>query len=106
MQRTQQSDVQMAHVRHLNARDRPPEPVRQLYKKYAKMTISDIKLDAKIVDLGTLNPESLPGRISVAGYMSGNDLRMAFDRFLKQGDEEGFVTDIPVFAHEAVSGSV
>ena len=97
----------MAHIRHLNAHDRPPEPVRRLYKKYTKLPISDVELDSKVVRLGTINPDWPPDGVSVAGYVSGRDLRLAFNGFLNGGgdasadESEG---DIPVFAHEAVSG--
>lgn len=101
----------MAHIKDLNAHDRPPEVIRQLYKKYAKLPISNIELDAKIVDTTAINPESPPDGISVVKYMSGKNLRRAFDDFMGARDaenvssvDEGVMHDIPVLAHKTVSG--
>lgn len=99
----------MAQIKGFNAHDRPPEIIRQQYKKYVKMPISEVDFDSSIIDLPAIDPDDLPDGISVADWMSSKALRVAFDQFVKGNDvscpEEGrLVEDIPVFTHKAVSG--
>lgn len=102
----------MSQIRGLSAHDRPPESVRQQYKKYVKMPLSDIDLDPNIVDIHKLDPESPPDGITVAGLMSSEDLYPAFGQFLKENSwdethtENGCLArnNIPILSHNAVSG--
>ncbi|KAB8206737.1 hypothetical protein BDV34DRAFT_212121 [Aspergillus parasiticus] len=61
----------MAHIKELNAHERPPEAVRHRYKEIQKATLSDIDSDHKIIDLQALNPDKLPSDISLAQWMPG-----------------------------------
>lgn len=99
----------MAQIKGLNAHDRPPEAVRQSYKKYTKCSLSDIDHDPEILDLQRLDPDQLPTSITVSQYMSSQDLRLAFDDFIcgsHASDKEHapLAENIPVFTHNAVSG--
>ncbi|KAJ5168764.1 uncharacterized protein N7482_004358 [Penicillium canariense] len=99
----------MAQIRGLNAHDRPPEAVRQCYKKYTKLPLSDIDNDPGILDLQRIDPDQLPESITISQYMSSQNLRLAFDDFIRGGhasDQEHapLAENIPVFTHNAVSG--
>lgn len=103
------SILDMAQIKGLNAHDRPPEAVRQCYKKYTRSSLSDIDNDPEIVDIQRLDPDQLPASITVSQYMSSQDLRLAFDDFIRGGhalDKEHapLAENIPVFTHNAVSG--
>ncbi|KAI2794456.1 hypothetical protein POX_a01055 [Penicillium oxalicum] len=99
----------MAQIKGLNAHERPPEAVRQCYKKYSRSSIAEIDHDPGVLDLQRLDEESLPAGISVAQYMSSQDLRLAFDDFICGGhatslEHAPLTENIPVFTHNAVSG--
>lgn len=99
----------MAHIKGLNAHDRPPEAVRDAFKKYSKISLSEVDHDPGILDLQRVDPESLPETISVSQYMSSQDLRLAFDDFIRGGhapskEHAPLAENIPVFTHNAVSG--
>ena len=95
----------MAQIRDLNAHDRPPESVRQVYKKYVKMPLSAVELDPGIVNLGDLNRDCLPDDIILEGTLSSKDLHIAFDNFITVPSEESrLVEDLPIFSHKAISG--
>ena len=101
--------VVMAQIKGLNAHERPPEAVRQCYKKYSRSSIAEIDHDPGVLDLQRLDEESLPAGISVAQYMSSQDLRLAFDDFICGGhatslEHAPLTENIPVFTHNAVSG--
>lgn len=103
------SILDMAQIKGLNAHDRPPEAVRQCYKKYTRCSLSDIDNDPEVLDIQRLDPDQLPASIAVSQYMSSQDLRLAFDDFIRGGhalDKEHapLAENIPVFTHNAVSG--
>lgn len=103
------SILDMAQIKGFNAHDRPPEAVRQCYKKYARSSLSDIDNDPAILDIQRLDPDQLPASITVSQYMSSQDLRLAFDDFLLgvhalDKEHAPLAENIPVFTHNAVSG--
>lgn len=99
----------MAQIKGLNAYDRPPEPIRQRYKKYQRTALPDLDLDSSILDIQALDPDHPPDGISLAQWKSSEELRLAFDQFV-QGDPTAWqrrrplVENIPVFTHRSVSG--
>ncbi|TQB75716.1 hypothetical protein MPDQ_002016 [Monascus purpureus] len=101
----------MAQIRGLNAHDRPPEVIRQQYKKYVKMPLSEVELDPGIIDPRALDLDFLPEEIFLVGMMSSKDLRLAFDQFIKGTTADAahsgkgrLVEDLPIFSHKAVTG--
>ena len=99
----------MAQIKGLNAHDRPPESIRQRYKKYQKTPLAEIDHDSSILDLQALDPDSLPDDISVLEWRSSDDFRLAFDEFVKGNgsvwQHRGpLLGNIPVFTHRSVSG--
>lgn len=103
----------MATIKGLNAHDRPPEKVRDVYKKYLKIRLPEVEHDEDIVDLEKLDIDNLPRSFAISGFLNSKDLRLAFDEFVgkagsssTEGDHHGgvFIEDIPVLTHENVSG--
>lgn len=99
----------MAQIKGLSAYDRPPDPVRLCYKKYSKIALSEVDSDPGILDLQRIDPDQLPDGVTIAQYMSSQDLRLAFDDFIRGGhaaieEEAPLAEDIPVFAHNSISG--
>lgn len=103
----------MATIKGLNAHDRPPEKVRNVYKKYQRIKLPEIEVDREIIDLGKLDVDKLCSPFAISGSLDSKRLRLAFDRFMgKSGipsetDENGsggLIENIPIFTHEKVSG--
>lgn len=99
----------MARINDLNAHERPPESIRQRYKKYQRSTVSEIQQDVGIIDLQALDPQDLPAGMALAQWMSGEQLRPAFQEFIpagegNHGDGLHTINDIPVYTHSSVSG--
>lgn len=105
----------MATIKGLNAHDRPPERVREVYKKYLKIKLPEIDNDEDIVDLEKLDVDNLPSPFAISGFLDSKDLRLAFNEFmgrtgnsLSEGDRHGgvLIEDIPIFTHRKVSGKL
>jgi hypothetical protein len=99
----------MAQIKGLNAHDRPPEAVRLCFKKYSKLPLSDIDNDSGILDLQRVDPDNLPPSLSISQYMSSQELRLAFDDFIRGGHASGqghapLAENMPVYTHNSVSG--
>lgn len=101
----------MAQIKGFDAHDRPPEAVRQCFKKYSRIQLSDIDRDPDVLDLRQVDPDCLPASIRLSHYMSSQELRMAFDDFIR-GKHASNMRDaplgenIPVFTHKKISGQL
>ncbi|KAJ5292945.1 uncharacterized protein N7443_008898 [Penicillium atrosanguineum] len=101
--------IAMAQIQDLNAHDRPPEAVRLCFKKYSKLPLSEIDNDPGILDLQRVDPDNLPPSLSISQYMSSQELRLAFDDFIRGGHASGqdhapLAENMPVYTHNSVSG--
>lgn len=99
----------MAQIKGLSAQDLPPEGIRSSYKKYSKILLPEIDHDPDILDLQRVDPDSPPEELAVSQYISSQDLRLAFDEFIRGGhasnkEHAPLAEDVPVFTHSAVSG--
>ncbi|KAL1983016.1 hypothetical protein VTN96DRAFT_563 [Rasamsonia emersonii] len=100
----------MAEIKGLSAHNRPPEKVRDVFKKYQRYQASEVGSDPDIIDLQKLDPDEPPESIALDGWMSSKDLRRAFHEFVKGENASsaepsgGFFEDIPIFTHRSVSG--
>lgn len=104
----------MATIKGLNAHDRPPEKVREVYKKYLKTKLPEIDHDEDIVDLKKLDVDNLPSPFAISGFLDSKELRLAFDEFVgkagnssSEGNNHGgvLIEDIPILTHKKVSGN-
>lgn len=105
----------MATIKGLNAHDRPPEKVRDVYKKYLKIKLPEVDHDEDIVDLEKLDVDNLPSPFAISGFLNSKDLRLAFDEFVaragnssSEGNNHGgvLIEDIPILTHKKVSGNL
>ncbi|KAJ5081635.1 hypothetical protein NUU61_009899 [Penicillium alfredii] len=99
----------MAHIVGLSAHDRPPEVLQLCYKKYSRIPLADIDHDHGILDLQRLDPDNLPEGLTLSQYMSSQDLRLAFDDFIRGNhaaakEDAPLAENIPVLTHDSVSG--
>lgn len=99
----------MAQIKGLDAHDRPPEAVRLCFKKYSRLPLSEIDNDPGILDLQGVDPDNLPPSLTISQYMSSQELRLAFDDFIRGGhasgqDQAPLAENMPVYIHNAVSG--
>ena len=105
----------MAQIKGIDAHDRPPEVIRQCYKKYSKLPLSEVDNDPDIIDLQKVDPDlQLPSGLAISQYMSSQDLRLAFDTFINGTnstnstqsvkEDAPLAENIPVYTHHAISG--
>lgn len=105
----------MDQIKGIDPHHRPPEVIRQCYKKYSKLPLSEIENDSGILDLQKVDPESqseLPHGLVLSEYMSSQDLRLAFDTFMQghhdseqvSKEDAPLAENIPVYTHNAISG--
>jgi hypothetical protein len=106
----------MAQIKGIDAHDRPPDIIRQCYKKYSRLPLSEVDNDPGIIDLQKVDPESqsqFPADLTLSQYMSSQDLRLALDAFIQgnhsgqsvQGDTHApLAENVPVYTHNAISG--
>lgn len=99
----------MAQIKGFNALDRPPDVFHQWYKKYSKVSLTEIENDPGVLDLWRLDPDRLPQGLTLSQYISSQDLRLAFDDFIRGGhapekETAPMTENIPVFSHDAIPG--
>lgn len=99
----------MAQIKGSSASDLPPNPVRICYKKYSKLSLSEVDHDMGILDLQRLDRDQLPTGVTVAKSISSQDLRLAFDDYIRGShplaeEHAPLSEDIPVYAHNSISG--
>ena len=97
----------MAQIIDLDARKRPPESLRPLFKKYQKLPAPELCLDTQVVDLNRDSPRSHNGLRHVRD-LSLAELQPLLDEFmgsLRTGNdlhmEENQLKSVPVY--EAVN---
>ncbi|OKL61436.1 hypothetical protein UA08_03478 [Talaromyces atroroseus] len=104
----------MATIKGLDARDRPPEKVRDVFKTYLHIKAPDIALDADIIDLEKVDVDCLPAAFEASRFLDSKSMRLAFDEFMGKVDPSakpagdhggGLIEDVPVFTHKKVSGN-
>ncbi|KAL1960110.1 hypothetical protein VTO42DRAFT_282 [Malbranchea cinnamomea] len=92
----------------LNAHERPPEPLRQLYKKLRRATPAEIECNPQIVDLQRPQDKALTGFLHLERRLSRESLDAAFDQFIgssswrqsSSAPQDG----VPIYTHRAVPG--
>ncbi|KAJ6052483.1 uncharacterized protein N7446_007123 [Penicillium canescens] len=97
----------MAQIKGLSAQDLPPGPIRDCYKEYS--AIDEVDNHPGIIDLRQLDPDQLPHGVTIAQHLSSQELRLAFDDFIRGGhapaEEDAPMTEnIPVYSHNLISG--
>jgi len=96
-------------MHHLDPHERPPDSIRNVYKKYQKMKAKDIDLDGDIIDLSSDAAASSNPKVRVVKEYTAEDLTAIFRSFAgEDGGKLQQATDlprsIPVYEHEDMPG--
>lgn len=101
----------MEGMEGLNAHERAPEVIRQRYKKYQKLSLSEIDSHPDIIDCQRVGVDGLPeGGLLQEGTLRAATLRTAFADFMSgegcgsSQPQDLSLQDVPIFAHPAVPG--
>lgn len=93
---------------HLDPHQRPPDSIKDVYKKYQKMKPKDLDRDLDIVDLPGSLDTSAKEKVRIVEEWSGHELTAAFRAF--SGQDGQTYTDlprrIPVYEHADMPGRV
>ena len=90
----------------MDPHQRPPDSIKDVYKKYQKMKSKGLDQDPDIVDLPTSLHTSAKDKVRIVEEWSGNDLTAAFRAFSGQ-DEQTYAelpARIPVYEHADMPG--
>jgi hypothetical protein len=93
-------------MEHLDPHQRPPDSVKEVYKKYQKMKPKDLDRDLDIVDLPDSLHTSAKDQVRIVGEWSGHNLSAAFRAF--SGRDGQIYADLPprtpVYEHADMPG--
>ncbi|KZM24127.1 uncharacterized protein EKO05_0010802 [Ascochyta rabiei] len=93
-------------MQHLDPHQRPPDSIKDVYKKYQKMKWNDLDQDPDIVDLPDDTPTSAKDKVRIVEEWSSEDLTAAFRAF--SGQERliyaALPSTIPVYEHADMPG--
>lgn len=93
-------------MEHLDPHQRPPDRIKDVYKKYQKMKPKDLDQDPDIVDLPDSLHTSAKEQVRIVEEWSGHDLTAAFRAFSGQ-DKQTYAAlpaRIPVYEHVNMPG--
>lgn len=91
-----------ADMATLDPFERPPASIRNLYKKYQRMTRQQLDADPTIVDLSRPLCSQSASRLRVFTYLGDERLTASFDAFAGTG--EGATAAVAVYEHEDMPG--
>ena len=90
----------MASFSGLEARTRPPEPMRVLFKKYLKCTLEDIHRDHDVLCFAS-NVEEVPSRIDQMASLKATDLQQYFGDFMSNSATAFPLSSDPLVSRDA-----
>ena len=98
-------------MQHLDPHQRPPEGIRNVYKKYQKMKPKDLEEDQNIVDLTVVQQDALPEKVRVIKNLEIDQLKDAFRTFAGNNASDQlqhlhFEPSIAVYDHEDMPGNI
>lgn len=96
-------------MHHLDPHERPPDSIRNVYKKYQKMKLNNLDLNQDIIDLSNDASASSGSKVRVVKHYTAEDLTAIFRTFAgEDGEEEhqdmALPRSIPVYEHEDMPG--
>ncbi|KAH6629106.1 hypothetical protein C7974DRAFT_181311 [Boeremia exigua] len=92
-------------MEHLDPHQRPPDGVRDVYKRYQKMKPKQLDQDPDIVDLPNSLHTSAKEQVRIVEEWSGHDLTAAFRAFSGQDEQYAVLpARIPVYEHVNMPG--
>lgn len=92
---------------HLDPHQRPPDSIRNVYKKYQRFKLRDLNQDDQLIDLTDIVPSALSDKVRIIDYLSHNDLERTFQSFAS-GSMACLDSDkqIPIFEHVDMPGKI
>lgn len=98
--------AQADEMDHPDPHQRPPNGIRDVYKKYQKMKPKDLDQDPDIIDLSKNTPTSAKGKVRIVDEWSSEDLTAAFRAFSGQDSQlyAELPPRIPVYEHADMPG--
>jgi hypothetical protein len=96
-------------MHHLDPHQRPPDSIRNVYKKYQKMKLKELDQDQVIIDLSSNAAASANSKVRVVRQYAYQDLAAAFSTFADDDaklHQLDMPTSIPVYEHEDMPGTV
>jgi len=93
----------MASSQHLDPHERPPDHIRNVYKKYQKMKLRDLDKDPDIIDFKRGLSEEQKRHIKVIKEWKPEELTPAFRAFegiQEPSDSQGSLIDSPIVVYE------
>lgn len=98
-------------MQHLDPLERPPDGIRNVYKKYQKMKQHDLEKDADVVDLTNTDDEALPESVRIVREVDVDTLNSAFRAFAGSEADGTLLDQLPtspiaVYEHENMPGNM
>jgi hypothetical protein len=101
----------MAPISNFDPHARPPDSIKNLYKKYQKIQAGNLAFDQDLLDLQTDSRQS--GKLTIVGQLESKSLNKIFDVF---ESPSGLETDsstllkrsldaVPIYEHSAIPGN-
>ncbi|KNG47879.1 oxidoreductase domain-containing protein [Stemphylium lycopersici] len=96
-------------MHHLDPHERPPDSIRNVYKKYQKMKLNDLSKDQDIIDLSSSMSASSNSKMRVVREYAVEELTATFRAFAGEGaaadlGDMHIPASIPVYEHEDMPG--
>jgi hypothetical protein len=89
----------------LDPHQRPPDGIRNVYKKYQKLKSTDLDQDSEILDLESLVSVEQDGNLEIVKHLDARHLTDIFNKFTdsKQCSVTS-VSSMPVYEHKEMPG--
>ncbi|KAJ4371876.1 hypothetical protein N0V86_008430 [Didymella sp. IMI 355093] len=93
-------------MEHLDPHQRPPDSIKDVYKRYQKMKPKDLDQDPDIIDLPDSRTTSAKDKVRIVEEWSGHELTAAFRAFSGQDGQTyaDLPPRIPVYEHTDMPG--
>jgi alkylated DNA repair protein alkB family protein 1 len=88
----------------LDPYQRPPDSVRNVYKKYQRMSLQDLDADPRIVQLSQHAPADPASKLHVIREVDADRLTASFRSFVGGVAEVGTDSGVAVYEHEDMPG--
>lgn len=87
----------------LDAREQPPQFMKDIFKRFQRLPLSDISTDSQILDFSN---DVLPQGVRLDREISSEDLQSIYRRFVGDGKDFDAPKSQPVYSCEALPGRV
>jgi hypothetical protein len=85
----------------LDAREQPPQFLKDIFKRFQRLPLSEISTDSHILDF---TKDTLPQGLRLDREISSDDLQSIYRRFVGDGKEFDTPESQPVYSCEALPG--